>query len=90
MLAAEKACAVPIFPSATASTSRPTLAAPGSIWVNVMALCATPQQIASILVDPKDANRVFVAALGHPYGPNAERGVFRSLDGGQTLAKSSL
>ena len=41
------------------------------------------QQIGSILVDPKDANRVFVAALGHPYGPNAERGVYRSLDGGQ-------
>ena len=45
------------------------------------------QQIGSILVDPKDANRVFVAALGHPYGPNAERGVFRSLDGGQTWQK---
>ena len=42
------------------------------------------QQVASILVDPKDANRVFVAALGHPYGPNAERGVYRSIDGGQT------
>ena len=45
------------------------------------------QQIGAILVDPKDANRVFVAALGHPYGPNAERGVFRSLDGGQTWQK---
>ena len=45
------------------------------------------QQIGSILVDPKDANRVFVAALGHPYGPNAERGVYRSLDGGQTWQK---
>ena len=42
------------------------------------------QQIGSILVDPSDANRVLVAALGHPYGPNAERGVYRSLDGGQT------
>ena len=40
------------------------------------------QQIGAILVDPKDPNRVFVAALGHPYGANAERGVFRSLDGG--------
>src|SRR5262249_40993602 len=40
------------------------------------------QQIGAILVDPKDPNRVFVAALGHPYGPNAERGVFRSPDGG--------
>ncbi|HEY2346590.1 MAG TPA: hypothetical protein VGH80_12050 [Xanthomonadaceae bacterium] len=40
------------------------------------------QQIGRILVDPHDANTVFVAALGHPYGPNAERGVFRSRDGG--------
>ena len=40
------------------------------------------QQISVILVDPRDANRVFVAVVGHPYGPNAERGVFRSLDGG--------
>jgi photosystem II stability/assembly factor-like uncharacterized protein len=40
------------------------------------------QQIGSILVDPKDPNRVLVAALGHPYGPNLERGIFRSLDGG--------
>jgi photosystem II stability/assembly factor-like uncharacterized protein len=45
------------------------------------------QQITAILVDPKDANRVFVAAQGHPYGPNAERGVFRSNDGGQTFQK---
>jgi photosystem II stability/assembly factor-like uncharacterized protein len=45
------------------------------------------QQITAILVDPKDANRVFVAAEGHPYGPNAERGVFRSNDGGQTFKK---
>jgi photosystem II stability/assembly factor-like uncharacterized protein len=45
------------------------------------------QQITAILVDPKDANRIFVAAEGHPYGPNAERGVFRSTDGGQTFKK---
>ena len=45
------------------------------------------QQIAAILVDPQDANRLFVAALGHPYGPNAERGVFRSTDGGKTFQK---
>jgi photosystem II stability/assembly factor-like uncharacterized protein len=45
------------------------------------------QQITAILVDPKDANRVFVAAEGHPYGPNAERGVFRSTDGGQSFEK---
>jgi len=45
------------------------------------------EQIASIIVDPKDPNRLFVAAQGHPYGPNPERGIFRSLDGGQTFQK---
>jgi photosystem II stability/assembly factor-like uncharacterized protein len=44
-------------------------------------------QIASIVIDPQDSNRLFVAALGHPYGPNTERGVFRSTDGGQTFQK---
>ena len=43
------------------------------------------QQIPKIAVDPNDANRLFVAALGHPYGPNKERGIFRSLDGGRTF-----
>ncbi|MBI3406818.1 MAG: glycoside hydrolase [Planctomycetes bacterium] len=42
------------------------------------------QQIPVVRVDPKDANRVFVAVLGHPYGANKERGIFRSSDGGQT------
>ena len=45
------------------------------------------RQIAAILVDPRDARRVFVAVLGHPYGPNAERGVFRSADGGESWHK---
>jgi len=45
------------------------------------------QQIAQIIVDPRDATRVFAAVLGHPYGPNAERGVFRSLDGGANWEK---
>ncbi len=45
------------------------------------------QQIGWILVDPRDANRVFVAVLGHPYGPNEERGVFRSTDGGANWQK---
>src|SRR5205085_7395821 len=45
------------------------------------------QQIGAIIVDPLDPHRVFVAALGHPYGPNAERGLFRSLDGGVTWQK---
>ena len=45
------------------------------------------QMIAQIAVDPRDPNKFFVAALGHPYGPNAERGVFRSTDGGKTFQK---
>jgi photosystem II stability/assembly factor-like uncharacterized protein len=40
------------------------------------------QQIGRIDVDPRNADIVYVAALGHPYGPNAERGVFKSSDGG--------
>ena len=45
------------------------------------------QQIPAILVDPRNPNRVFAAVLGHPYGPNAERGVFRSTDGGESWRK---
>ncbi|MDB4884760.1 MAG: hypothetical protein JWN79_198, partial [Gemmatimonadetes bacterium] len=45
------------------------------------------QMIAMIDVDPKDPDRLFVAVLGHPYGPNAERGVFRSTDGGRSFEK---
>lgn len=45
------------------------------------------QQIPALAVDPRNPNRVFAAALGHPYGPNQERGIFRSTDGGQTWQK---
>jgi len=45
------------------------------------------QQIPAILVDPRNPNRLFVAVLGHPYGPSPERGVFRSTDGGQSWQK---
>src|SRR2546422_2383305 len=45
------------------------------------------RQIGRISVYPRDANKVFVAALGHAYGPNAERGVFRSKDGGKSWQK---
>jgi len=45
------------------------------------------QQIGAILVDPHDPDRVFVAVLGHPYGANEERGVFRSTDGGANWQK---
>jgi photosystem II stability/assembly factor-like uncharacterized protein len=42
------------------------------------------QQIPALAVDPKDPNRLFAAVLGHPYGPNPERGIYRSEDGGQS------
>ena len=45
------------------------------------------QQIPQIAVDPRSADRLFVAVLGHPYGANQERGVFRSTDGGATFQR---
>ena len=45
------------------------------------------QQIPQIAVDARDANRILVAVAGHPYGPNEERGIFRSTDGGKTFEK---
>lgn len=45
------------------------------------------QQIPQIAVDPRDPNRLLVAVLGHPYGPNVERGLFASSDGGRTFTK---
>jgi photosystem II stability/assembly factor-like uncharacterized protein len=42
------------------------------------------QQIPDLAIDPSDPNRVFAAVLGHPYGPNPERGIYRSLDGGKS------
>ena len=44
--------------------------------------------VGRIVVDPRDANRLFVAALGHPFGPNPERGVYRSTDGGATWTRA--
>ncbi len=44
-------------------------------------------QIGGIAVDPMNENRVFAAVLGHPYGPNTERGVYRTTDGGSTWEK---
>jgi len=45
------------------------------------------QQIGGLAVDPNDENKCFAAVLGHPYGPNAERGVFRTSNGGKTWEK---
>src|SRR5205085_1867877 len=50
----------------------------GTTWRHVG--LADGLQIPAIVVDPRDPNRVFVAVLGHPYGPSVERGVYRSLD----------
>jgi photosystem II stability/assembly factor-like uncharacterized protein len=57
----------------------------GQTWKNVG--LQDGQQIAGIAVDPVDFDRVFVAVLGHPYGPNEERGVYRTTDGGATWQK---
>jgi photosystem II stability/assembly factor-like uncharacterized protein len=45
------------------------------------------RQIGRILADPHNPDLVYVAALGHAYGPNAERGVFRSKDGGKSWTR---
>ena len=55
----------------------------GKTWANLGLHDA--QQIGGISIDKKNADRIFVAALGHPYGPNKERGIYRSVDGGKTL-----
>lgn len=44
-------------------------------------------QIPSVIIDPQNPDRLFVAVLGHPYGPNTERGVFRSTDAGRTFER---
>jgi photosystem II stability/assembly factor-like uncharacterized protein len=45
------------------------------------------QQIPSLVIDPRDPNKLFAAVLGHPYGANEERGIYRSTDGGQSWKK---
>jgi photosystem II stability/assembly factor-like uncharacterized protein len=57
----------------------------GKTWTH-LGLDGT-RQIGRVLVNPKNANLVFVAALGHAYGANPDRGVFRSRDGGATWQK---
>jgi photosystem II stability/assembly factor-like uncharacterized protein len=54
----------------------------GKTWEHIGLLDS--HQIGRILVDPHDSNLVYVAALGHAYAANAERGVFRTADGGKT------
>jgi photosystem II stability/assembly factor-like uncharacterized protein len=57
----------------------------GRHWVNVG--LRDTQHIGRIIIDPHDPNIVLVAALGHAYGPNSERGIFRTQDGGKTWQK---
>lgn len=54
----------------------------GKTWAHIG--LEDSRQIARIVIDPNDPDTVYVAALGHAYGPNKERGVFKSTDGGRT------
>ena len=57
----------------------------GRTWAHVG--LGDVQQVGRIIVHPTDPAIVFVAGMGHPYGPNDERGVFRTTDGGRTWSK---
>ncbi len=48
---------------------------------------ADTRHVSRIVIDPRNPERVYVGAFGHAFGPNAERGVFRSLDGGASWEK---
>jgi len=57
----------------------------GKTWTHLG--LADTQMVGKIRIDPKDCNRAYVAALGHAFGTNAERGVFRTTDGGASWQK---
>jgi photosystem II stability/assembly factor-like uncharacterized protein len=57
----------------------------GKTWTHVG--LSDSRQIPRIRIHPRDSETVYVAALGHLFGPNAERGVFRTRDGGKTWQK---
>src|SRR5215472_13992734 len=57
----------------------------GKNWKNIG--LKDSRAIGKVIVNPKNPDAVFVAALGHPFGPNAERGIFRTLDGGKNWEK---
>ena len=57
----------------------------GSTWTQLG--LRDGQQIPQIIVDPGNPDRLYVAVLGHPYGPNEERGLYRSVDGGRTFQR---
>ena len=58
----------------------------GKTWTN-MGLKET-RHISRIIINPGDPNIVFVAAMGHLWGPNADRGIFKTVDGGKTWKKT--
>jgi photosystem II stability/assembly factor-like uncharacterized protein len=58
----------------------------GATWQS--AGLAGSRHVGDVIVDPRDANVVVVAALGAVFGPSAERGVFRSTDGGRTWSRT--
>ena len=58
----------------------------GKTWTNVG--LRDSRQISRVVIDPSNANHVYVAALGDAYGPSAERGIYRSNDGGATWEKA--
>ena len=57
----------------------------GKTWKNVG--LKDSRQIGALIVDPRNSDVVLVAALGHAFGPNQERGIFRTTDGGKTWTK---
>jgi photosystem II stability/assembly factor-like uncharacterized protein len=57
----------------------------GKTWKNVG--LRDSRAIGKVIINPANPDIVFVAALGHPYGPNTERGIFRTTDGGKTWDK---
>jgi photosystem II stability/assembly factor-like uncharacterized protein len=57
----------------------------GKTWKNLG--LRDSRAIGKVIVNPKNPDIAFVAALGHPFGPNSERGIFRTLDGGKTWEK---
>jgi photosystem II stability/assembly factor-like uncharacterized protein len=57
----------------------------GKTWTHIG--LENTRQIGRVAIDPTNPNRVYVAALGHVYAPNPDRGVYRSTDGGKTWKK---
>ncbi len=57
----------------------------GKTWTNVG--LKDSRHIGAVIIDPRNPDIVLVAALGHAWGPNTERGIFRTADGGKTWQK---